>query len=197
MLPGFRLVLMSIVLAAALLIFGLGAAALLRATHEEFASLPSRRAWSPQPPIVIAERPAEPAPATPSLALLHVAPPPEDEPMAVEQPAPAPAEETREEIITDLAMPEPAAPAAVDEPAVPEPAIASIEVLPAIVDVQPALVEAPPPAPAITIAAQPARPPHVRKAVKKKRRIIRRFVQRKPEPQQVPPATNPFPFFGG
>lgn len=197
MLPGFRLVLMSIVLAVSVLIFGLGAAALLRATHEEFAGLSARHAWSPQPPIVTAEQPAEPAPATPSLALLHVAPPPEEEPVAVEQPILPPVEETKEEIITDLATPEPAAPAVPDEPGVPEPAIASIEVLAAIVDVQPALVEAPPPAPAIKIAVQPARHPHVRKLVKKKRRVIRRIVQRKPDPQQVPPATNPFPFFGG
>ncbi len=197
MLPGFRLVLMSIVLAASVLIFGLGAAALLRATHEEFVSLPARRTWSPQPPIVIAEQPVEAAPATPSLALLHVAPPPEDEPVAVEQPAPPPAEETKEEIITDLATPEPATPAAPDEPAVPEPAIASIEVQPAIVDVQPVLVEAPPPAPAIKVAVQPARHAHVRKVVKKKRRVVRRIVRHRPEPQQVPQATNPFPFFGG
>jgi hypothetical protein len=191
MLPGFRLVLMSIVLAASVLIFGLGAAALLRATHEEFANLP--RTWSPQPPIVIAEQPAEPAPATPSLALLHVAPPPpENEPVAVEQPVLPPVEETREEIITDLATPEPSAP---DEPAAPEPAIASIEVQPAIVDVQPVLVEAPPPTAAIKVAVQPAR--HVRKVVRKKRRVVRRIVRHRPEPQQVPQATNPFPFFGG
>jgi hypothetical protein len=44
MLPGFRFLLAAIVLSISMLIFGLGAAALLRAAHEEFASMPSRRA---------------------------------------------------------------------------------------------------------------------------------------------------------
>jgi hypothetical protein len=44
MLPGFRFLLAATVLAISMLIFGLGAAALLRAAHEEFASIPSRRA---------------------------------------------------------------------------------------------------------------------------------------------------------
>lgn len=197
MLPGLRLVLMTIVLAASVLIFGLGAAALLRATHEEFANLTSRRAWPQQPPIVIAEQPAEPVPAAPSLALLHVAPPPENEAVAVEQPAPTPTEETKEEIITDLATPDATAHTAPSEPAVPEPAIASIEVQQAIIEVQPVLVEAPPPAPAIRVAVQPVRHIHVRKVVKKKRRVVRRIARHRPDPQQPPQATTPFPFFGG
>ena len=45
MLPGLRFLFAAIVLSVSLLIFGLGAAALLRAAHQEFASLPSR----PQP----------------------------------------------------------------------------------------------------------------------------------------------------
>ncbi len=44
MLPGFRFLFAAIVLSISMLIFGLGAAALLRAAHEEFASIPSRRA---------------------------------------------------------------------------------------------------------------------------------------------------------
>jgi hypothetical protein len=44
MLPGFRFLFAAIVLSTSMLIFGLGAAALLRAAHEEFASIPSRRA---------------------------------------------------------------------------------------------------------------------------------------------------------
>ncbi len=44
MLPGFRFLFAAIALSVSLLIFGLGAAALLRAAHEEFASIPSRRA---------------------------------------------------------------------------------------------------------------------------------------------------------
>ena len=43
MLPGFRFLFTAIVLSMSILIFGLGAAALLRAAHEEFANLPSRR----------------------------------------------------------------------------------------------------------------------------------------------------------
>ncbi|MHB8271201.1 hypothetical protein [Bradyrhizobium sp.] len=46
MLPGFRFLFVAIVLSTSMLIFGLGAAALLRAAHEEFASIPSRRAAS-------------------------------------------------------------------------------------------------------------------------------------------------------
>lgn len=66
MLPGFRLLFATVVLAGAVLIFGLGAAALLRAAHEEFASLPSWRAAAPPLPARIAE------PPPPTLALLRV-----------------------------------------------------------------------------------------------------------------------------
>jgi hypothetical protein len=62
MLPGFRFLFVTVVLAGAVLIFGLGAAALLRAAHEEFASLPS---WRTAPPLP-AQR------ADPTLALLRV-----------------------------------------------------------------------------------------------------------------------------
>jgi hypothetical protein len=44
MLPGFRFLFAAIMLSMSLLIFGLGAAALLRSAHEEFASNPSWRA---------------------------------------------------------------------------------------------------------------------------------------------------------
>lgn len=43
MLPGFRFLFATVVLAISVLVFGLGAAALLRAAHEEFVSLPSWR----------------------------------------------------------------------------------------------------------------------------------------------------------
>jgi hypothetical protein len=43
MLPGFRSLSVAVILAVSMLIFGLGAAALLRATHEEFASLPLKQ----------------------------------------------------------------------------------------------------------------------------------------------------------
>ena len=44
MLPGFRFLFAAIVLSMSILVFGLGAAALLRAAHEQFASNPSWRA---------------------------------------------------------------------------------------------------------------------------------------------------------
>jgi hypothetical protein len=48
MLPGFRFLLAAIVLSMSVLVFGLGAAALLRAAHEEFASTPAWRV-APEP----------------------------------------------------------------------------------------------------------------------------------------------------
>ena len=48
MLPGFRFLLAAIVLSMSILIFGLGAAALLRAAHEEVAGVPTRRVM-PEP----------------------------------------------------------------------------------------------------------------------------------------------------
>jgi hypothetical protein len=69
MLPGFRFLFTAIVLSMSILIFGLGAAALLRAAHEEFANHPSRRA-TPEP--MFARLNDGPPP---TLALLRVDPP--------------------------------------------------------------------------------------------------------------------------
>ncbi|KRR29768.1 hypothetical protein [Bradyrhizobium retamae] len=69
MLPGFRFLFIAIVLSMSILVFGLGAAALLRAAHEEFANLPSRRA-APEP--MFARQNDDPLP---SLALMRVDPP--------------------------------------------------------------------------------------------------------------------------
>jgi outer membrane biosynthesis protein TonB len=74
MLPGFRFLFTAIVLSMSILIFGLGAAALLRAAHEEFASLPSRRA-TPAP--MFARQNDDPLP---TLALLRVDPPVAEKP---------------------------------------------------------------------------------------------------------------------
>jgi hypothetical protein len=68
MLPGFRFLFAAIVLSLSILVFGLGAAALLRAAHEEFASMPSRRA-PPEP--VFAQQNEAPLPM---LALLRAEP---------------------------------------------------------------------------------------------------------------------------
>src|SRR4051812_44128750 len=69
MLPGFRFLFAAVVLSLSILVFGLGAAALLRAAHEQFASLPSRRA--PAEPIFTRQNDAP----LPTLALLRFDPP--------------------------------------------------------------------------------------------------------------------------
>jgi hypothetical protein len=83
MLPGFRFLFAAIVLSMSILVFGLGAAALLRAAHEEFASNPS---WHASPEPVFAQRnetqgPVSQAPVIqePVLAMLHIEPPAADE----------------------------------------------------------------------------------------------------------------------
>jgi hypothetical protein len=67
MLPGFRFLFVAFVLSTSMLIFGLGAAALLRAAHEEFASIPSRR---PPPETMFAQQ----GDAGQTLAMLRVEP---------------------------------------------------------------------------------------------------------------------------
>ena len=68
MLPGFRFLFAAILLSMSILVFGLGAAALLRAAHEEFASNPS---WRGAPETMFAQQ----AEATrPVLAMLRVEP---------------------------------------------------------------------------------------------------------------------------
>jgi hypothetical protein len=69
MLPGFRFLFAAVVLSLSILVFGLGAAALLRAAHEQFASLPSRRAPAEQ---VFTRQNDAPLP---TLALLRFDPP--------------------------------------------------------------------------------------------------------------------------
>jgi hypothetical protein len=79
MLPGFRFLLAAILLSTSILVFGLGAAALLRATHQQYASNPGWRngpqeqvfAQAPEPaqPVlaVLQAEPERPAETTPSL----------------------------------------------------------------------------------------------------------------------------------
>ena len=83
MLPGFRFLFAAIVLSMSILVFGLGAAALLRAAHEEFASTPS---WHASPEPVFAQRTETPGSVTqgpvtqgPVLAMLQVEPPAAEE----------------------------------------------------------------------------------------------------------------------
>jgi hypothetical protein len=66
MLPGFRFLLAAIALCSSILVFGLGAAALLRAAHEEVAQNPSWRG-TPEPRLVQFEE-------TPVLAMLRIEP---------------------------------------------------------------------------------------------------------------------------
>jgi len=68
MLPGFRFLFAAIMLSMSLLVFGLGAAALLRAAHESFASNSS---WRAAPEIPFAQHPDT---TLPMLATLRVEP---------------------------------------------------------------------------------------------------------------------------
>jgi hypothetical protein len=66
MLPGFRFLFAAIMLSMSVLVFGLGAAALLRAAHEEVASSPS---WRAAPEVTFAQQPDA---TRPVLAMLRV-----------------------------------------------------------------------------------------------------------------------------
>jgi hypothetical protein len=148
MLPGFRFLFAAIVLSMSILVFGLGAAALLRAAHEEFANLPSRRA-PPEP--VFARLNDDPMP---SLALLRVDLPVAEKPLddvraaATPEIAPdivAPVETAAEErpaepervaaLSTEERLPAPATEAVTEKPATPagtEAPVADVEVVAAI-----------------------------------------------------------------
>jgi hypothetical protein len=77
MLPGFRFLFAAIVLSMSILVFGLGAAALLRSAHEEFASRPS---WRAAPETMFAQQNEA---TRPVLAMLRLEP-------SAEQKAPEP-----------------------------------------------------------------------------------------------------------
>jgi hypothetical protein len=101
MLPGFRFLFAAIALSTSILVFGLGAAALLRAAHEQFSSIPSRRG----PPETRFTQQNEAAAAT--LAMLRVVEPPATEPKAPDDiPAAAPSAE-QAAIVSTPAEPEP------------------------------------------------------------------------------------------
>src|SRR5579871_5628586 len=92
MLPGFRFLFAAITLSVSILVFGLGAAALLRAAHEEFASNSSWRAAPEQP--IIAQQNDQ---AKPVLAMLRFDPP---HPV-VKTREPAPAQEATPAAVTE------------------------------------------------------------------------------------------------
>ena len=112
MLPGFRFLCAAIVLCVSILLFGLGAAALLRAAHEEFAQNPSWRG-APEPRFAQSEETQKPV-----LAMLRVEPP---------------AAETKTDVKTEAKAdptvePKAESTATVDVPATPpQPAIAPAE----------------------------------------------------------------------
>jgi hypothetical protein len=176
MLPGFRFLFTAIVLSMSILVFGLGAAALLRAAHEEFANLPSRRATpepmfarlndGPPPTLAmlrvdppVAEKPAEnvpaaavPEPATDVPALAGQTPdarPDEPEKLAALKPA--------EPIQPEAAKPEdPAQEASAETSAAPAPAAAGTEAPVANAEVKVAAMAATPePAAATPPATSP------------------------------------------
>jgi hypothetical protein len=115
MLPGFRFLLVAIVLSMSILVFGLGAAALLRAAHEQFAGNPAWHAASRETTFAPPREAARPV-----LALLRfdtpvVRKPSEDVPAAVptEQAEPMPATSGESVEIAELrpeasSLPEPA-----------------------------------------------------------------------------------------
>lgn len=116
MLPGFRFLLAAIVLSMSILIFGLGAAALLRAAHEEVANVPTRRVMAEPVFAQPIERPA------PTLALLRIEPAaPEKSPdmPAAAEPAPdaVPVPKVETEKLTALKLDD-AAPAMTAKPEV-------------------------------------------------------------------------------
>ncbi|KJC52811.1 hypothetical protein UP09_00065 [Bradyrhizobium sp. LTSP885] len=139
MLPGLRFLFAAIVLATSILVFGLGAAALLRAAHEEFASIPARPA--PREPQF-----AQQTETPPVLAMLRVDPPSADK-VTSENPAPPMS-----------ATSEPAAPAEVSPAAEPE-TIATLTADDLTPPVTPKsetqATETTPPAPATEAAPQP------------------------------------------
>jgi hypothetical protein len=156
MLPGFRFLFAAIVLSMSMLIFGLGAAALLRAAHEEFASIPSRRA----PETMFAQR----GDTRPTLALVRIEPSAADQKAAMatasdsvpDQPAivstpPEPEEPANEPdkiaTLTDAAMP--ARDSLSSDSSKPEASTSEISVQPET----PAQADAPSPAAATKLAA--------------------------------------------
>jgi hypothetical protein len=107
MLPGFRFLFAAIVLCMSVLVFGLGAAALLRAAHEDFASNPS---WRTPPEPRFAQQEA----TRPVLAVLSLQPSPE--PAAAPE-ADAAVTTGASTIASPLPSPEPETTAALTPPA--------------------------------------------------------------------------------
>lgn len=158
MLPGFRFLFAAIVLTVSLVVFGLGAAALLRASQERFASLPTRPAPGPVFPGI-------PDSAPPTLALLRVEPAPVETSVleTVTPPADTLLPADRMAALSTISRIEnivapPSAAEAKPDPA-PEPVAAIAEPVVADTPPLPAVADAPPrPAPVETVVAAIAEP---------------------------------------
>lgn len=175
MLPGFRFLFVATVMSISVMVFGLGAAALLRATHETFATFPQRR--PPEQVFVKVDT------STPVIAMLRVEPepqatappasaPPRDESPAIENKAEiaaGPVAQAPEPvtIVTDATAsapvkdePVPAPPAAPNSPEPAPPAAPQLDATRATetlaAETAPAVVA---PTPEITASAQPTRDP--------------------------------------
>jgi hypothetical protein len=145
MLPGFRFLFAAILLSMSILIFGLGAAALLRAAHEEVASIPTR--WAPPEPVFAQQN--EP----PTLALLRVEAPVAEKPADDVAAPDAPAEQVGDAL--PPVEPEKLAELKPEETAPPDaatPETTPAETTPATQST-PDLAEAPAPADQIKLAA--------------------------------------------
>jgi hypothetical protein len=120
MLPGFRFLFAAIVLSMSILIFGLGAAALLRAAHEEFASAPP---WHATPETIFAQQSEATRPVLAMLRVEPSAPEPKlsDNVPAVAAPAVAIAATPAEPERIAVLKPEDSAPAEAAKPEVPLP----------------------------------------------------------------------------
>lgn len=184
MLPGFRLLAITVALAASVLVFGLGAAAFLRATHEEFAAAPLRNLQTPASSFVV---------ETPTLAVLQVEPP-ATEPSVSQPvdpaPAPAPTPLTEAEATTpedDAAIPRIVIP---DPPSIPlTDAIttASIEAQP-----QPAAKPAAAPASAIKTRAVARKRAAMRAKARARARAHHHYRRRIVRPAPPPPVEQSF-----
>ena len=140
MLPGFRFLFAAILLSTSILVFGLGTAALLRATHEQYVSNPS---WRNGPQEQVFAQGLEPA--QPVLAALRVEPVANEATPAMQDQVPSiglPAVETGPEQMAAVTLEAKAQ----SEPQ-PEPRIAVIA---------PPATEAPAPEPAKSQTASPA-----------------------------------------
>jgi hypothetical protein len=98
MLPGFRVLLAAIALTFSTVIFALGAAALLRASHERFASLPALRVPEPASP-TLAMLQVEPAITAPSLPATEAADPPQSTPTVAASPEPETIADTSPDLV--------------------------------------------------------------------------------------------------